>query len=220
MDEEVVATAYPAWSIPMDADADEALSFALTHAGYVQATAVEPLHILLGLLRESCLPVRVALHNLGIDQWAWRARFDANRPGTASRCSSTIPLSPPAHQTMKCAEAHARRREPNRFGACEVFLGLIDWSPRLFAWLLEGSGVTLAGLRHEVLDLAGADACQVASELLRAPFAADLALEALSPPAREALDIATQEARSRGASAVGPLHLLLAQLPHLGQSIR
>lgn len=210
MAEDVVATACPAWPFGVDADADEAVSFALTHARSIQAPAIEPLHILLGLLRESCHPVRVALHNLGIDAGGWRARFDTYRRGTATGGSPAVPLSPPAICMMEHAHDHARRREPHRFGSCEMLLGLIDWSPPLFSWLLGSGGIGVAGLRHEVLDLAGSDACQVASELLHAPFAADLALEALSPPAREALDIATQEARGRGASAVGAEHLLLA----------
>ena len=205
----VVDTPWPGLPCLPERETDDVLAFSLIHAAQIGANEVEPLHLLHSLLQESCPTVTAALGNLGIGPGTWPSLIARSRVPGEVLGPGEIQLAPPTSEVLARAAGHGQRREPMAIGACELLLGLIDWGPQLFGWLLQDTGVQWGALRHEVLDLVGADASGVATRMLQQPPTVDRALQTLSPPAREALDHAIEEARRRGASEVGAEHLLL-----------
>ncbi len=203
-----IQSPWPILSCPPGPEAHDILDLALDHAARIGANEVEPLHLLHSLLRETCASVAAALGNLGLDPAAWRNRLERSRVPGEPLGPGELRLAPPTNDVLACASKHGQRRSPAGIGACELFLGLVDWGTQLFEWLLHGS-VGVPVLRYELLDLAGADSLEVATQLLRQPPTMDHAMQTLSPPAREALDHAIAEAQRRGASEVGAEHLLL-----------
>ncbi len=199
--------AHRPWLLPLEEDAKDALAAASDIASYEKAAEVEPLHVLLGVMRAPVGAVRLALDSLGIPPTRLCPRPSLQKEPF---WEGTRPfLAPPGVHVLQCAESHGRCRAPAKIGAAELLLGLIDAQPLLFLWLLERREAVL-DLRHELCDDSGVDAALLGVSAGPSETSVASAIAGLSEPARRAMQDAREEARLRGDSYVGAEHLLLA----------
>jgi ATP-dependent Clp protease ATP-binding subunit ClpC len=105
--------------------ARRALTFALQEALRFHHAAVEPEHLLLGLLREGTGVATVVLQNLGVDLVELRRAVEASLTPGEQPVRGSVPLSSRTNEVIKLAVEEAKHLKCHYLGQEHLLLGLL-----------------------------------------------------------------------------------------------
>ena len=161
-------------------------------------------HVLLGLLKEGSGVGANVLKNLGV--YLKTVRCDVEKlvkPGPEPTGQGKLPQTPRAKRVIEYAISEAKGLNHNYVGTEHLLLGLLDEVDGVAAQVLMNCGLTLEGVREEVINLLGAGApTQVNQDMF----------ERFTDRAREVMALANQEAQRLNHEYIGTEHILLGLL--------
>lgn len=124
------------------------LFFARYEAGRAGAPALEPEHLLFGLLRDPDTVARKLLDRHRVDVQMLHHQLEARGTGGSSRpVSAEMAFSAPARQTLELAAGEARRIGPGQVGSEHILLALLRDPDSSAGRLLTQHGLRLDELR-------------------------------------------------------------------------
>ncbi|MDR3211315.1 MAG: ATP-dependent Clp protease ATP-binding subunit [Planctomycetota bacterium] len=119
-------------------------------------------HILLGMVKEGSGVAANVLENLAVDLEKIRIEIERFISSPAEHNdppspASSLPLTPKAKKVLELAMEEAKNLEHNYVGTEHLLLGVLRESDGMAAQVLLNLGVKLEDVRHELMELLGAD---------------------------------------------------------------
>lgn len=131
-----------------DSDAKKALHLAYLEAKRLDATALAPEHILLGMLRMEESAALLALDMLNVDRDNLLKRLEKRVPaGELPTDLDSFPATPECKRALMIALTEAQTREHTYFGTEHLIVGILQLESGAAAETLAGAGVELEPMR-------------------------------------------------------------------------